>query len=213
MKSISRLQYITTNATHAEQACIGGVDWVQLRLKDTSYDTFLKIAREVQLVCKQFNTTFIINDNVSIAKEICSDGVHLGKEDMSPEKARAILGDDFIIGCTANNRRDILNLSKYPVNYIGLGPFRFTTTKKKIATILGLAGYTRIMESLSDLSVTNIPVLGIGGITEADVEAILSTDIYGIAVSGAISNAKDVTIAAKKFKGLVSLYSENTILK
>ncbi len=81
MKAISKLHYITTNASMAEQACAGGVDWIQLRLKNVSYDEYKTVALEVQAVCKKYNATFIINDNIKLALDLGADGVHVGKED------------------------------------------------------------------------------------------------------------------------------------
>jgi thiamine-phosphate pyrophosphorylase len=199
MKSISKLHYITTSASLAEQACKGGVDWIQLRLKNTTYDEYYFIAKEVKEICRTYNAIFIINDNVQLAKDINADGVHLGKEDMSPAAARALLGDNYIIGCTANTTEDILQLTRTPVDYIGLGPYRFTGTKENLSPILGIEGYKRVFTELPE-KLNTPPVIGIGGILENDVVELLSTGLYGIAVSGAISNAKDITVAAKTFK-------------
>ena len=206
MKTISRIQYITTNATLAELACKGGINWVQLRLKNTPYEQFLQTAKEVQQVCKQYNATLIINDNVAIAKEIRAHGVHLGKTDMLPELAREILGANAIIGCTANIRGQIIKLADKPIDYIGLGPFRFTPTKEKLSALLGFNGYKRILKSLQEKSIKDIPIIAIGGITEYDIKALMATGIYGIAVSGAISNDDDVTNSAKRFNAEMNKY-------
>ena len=205
MKSISRLQFITTNARLAELACIGGVDWIQLRLKNVSYDEFKAIAMEVQGVCIQYNATFIINDNVKLAFDIDADGVHVGKEDpLLPEDIKEIAARNCIIGCTANTIEDIIHLSGKPVSYIGLGPFRFTATKQNLSPLLGIDGYKNIFTQLAEKEITAPPVIGIGGITHDDVPSLLSTGLYGIAVSGAISNATDVSAAARSFKRFFS---------
>ena len=91
MKRISKLQFITTNAAHAEQACMAGADWIQLRLKDTPYDELKSRAMEVKAVCKEFNAVFIVNDHVTLAYNIGANGVHLGKSDMAP--VWHVLGD------------------------------------------------------------------------------------------------------------------------
>ena len=200
MKPISKLQFITTSAALAEQACMGGIDWIQLRLKDTPYDEFQAIAKEVQAVCKQFNATFIINDNVSLAFNIHADGVHLGKEDMSPDTARNLMGGNFIIGCTANTFEDIAYLSQKPISYIGLGPYRFTATKQNLSPVLGLQGYRDIYGIIKERRINTPPIIAIGGITNNDIPGIMETGIYGVAVSGAISNAHDSTTAAMMLK-------------
>ncbi|MCW3122540.1 MAG: thiamine-phosphate pyrophosphorylase [Flavipsychrobacter sp.] len=200
MRTISKLQYITTSARLAEQACIGGVDWIQLRLKDIPYADYYSIASDVQAVCKEFNATFIINDNAALALDINADGVHLGRKDMSPEIARALIGNSFIIGATANTIEDITRLSAMPIDYIGLGPYRFTSTKQNLAPILGIDGYKQIFARLDEQGVTPPPIIGIGGVTKSDVAHLLATGLYGVAVSGAISNAADVTKAAIELK-------------
>ena len=198
MKDISRLHYITTSAALAEAACQGGVDWIQLRLKQVSEDTYLGVAREVQAVCRQYGATLIINDNVAIAAAVDADGVHLGKTDLNPIEAR-------IIGCTTNTRSDIIKRSEWPIDYFGLGPFRFTATKEKLSPVIGLRGYRRILESISELSVKAIPVIAIGGITEKDLAALFATGIHGVAVSGAISGAPDVQKTATNFAKAIQL--------
>ncbi len=173
MKPISKLHFITTNVTIAEQACIGGVDWIQLRLKDTPYDEFRAIALEVQAVCRQYNAKFIINDNVTLAFNIHADGVHLGKEDMSPDTARQLLGGNFVIGCTANTYEDLIYLSSKPIDYIGLGPYRFTNTKQNLSPILGRDGYQQMIGRLKQNNVHPPPLIGIGGVTVNDVPGLL----------------------------------------
>ena len=110
---ISKLHYISqeiNEESHCdliEEACEAGVDWVQLRVKNKSFEETLSIAHQVKEICNKYNVQLIINDYVSIAKEIQAGGVHLGKTDMSPLKAREILGDGFIVGGTANTFEDI----------------------------------------------------------------------------------------------------------
>ena len=108
-KQIARFHYITQDLphrSHAEQAslaCQGGARWVQLRMKGKPHDEWRSVALDVQQVCREFGAIFIINDNVRLVKEVDADGVHLGKTDMPPAEARAILGTTAIIGGTANS--------------------------------------------------------------------------------------------------------------
>jgi thiamine-phosphate pyrophosphorylase len=205
MRPISKLHYITTNASLAEQACKGGVDWIQLRLKNIAYDEFKGIAKEVQAVCKQYGATFIINDNVKLAFDIDADGVHVGKGDPLPwEDIQEILARKMIIGCTTNTIEDFIHLSGKAVSYIGLGPFRYTATKQHLSPILGIEGYKNIFTQLKEKQMSAPPVIGIGGIVVNDVAELLSTGLYGIAVSGAISNADDITGTSKKFKYIIA---------
>ena len=203
MKNISRLHYITTTPQLAEEACRGGTDWIQLRLKDCTDEHYTAVAKEVLAVCRQYGATLVINDNVAVAIASGADGVHLGKTDMDPAQARKMLGADKIVGCTANTVADIVALAELPIDYVGLGPFRFTTTKQKLSPILGLEGYTNIIKSLQNQSVRNIPIIAIGGIQVGDVSDILVTGVHGIAVSGAISATAGVANAASDFKQVI----------
>ena len=193
---ISKLQYITQdieNTTHiqlVEEACKAGIDWIQLRLKNKSYEEWQTIALESLAICKKHHAKLIINDNVALAKEIGADGVHVGKQDMPVAKAREILGPDFIIGGTANTFEDIKLHVASGVNYIGLGPFRFTSTKEKLSPVLGFDGY-KVNLQLCKQKHIHIPIIAIGGITVNDVEELVSVGVYGVAVASAITHAAD----------------------
>ncbi|MEX6690563.1 thiamine phosphate synthase [Danxiaibacter flavus] len=200
---IEKLQFITTTVALAEQACSGGVRWVQLRLKNVSHEAYKTEALKVQQVCKHYGAKLIIDDNVELALEIKADGIHIGKEDMPLNEARALLGNDFIIGCTANTMEDIIAIAaQSQADYIGLGPYRFTVTKKKLSPILGLEGYQDIFNSLKQKNIVIPPVIGIGGIEAEDIPALFQTGLYGVAVSGAIANEKDIQGTAQKFVDL-----------
>jgi thiamine-phosphate pyrophosphorylase len=185
----------------AEKACAGGVDWIQLRLKDISYENYREVALKVQEVCRNYDATFIINDNVKLALDINSDGVHVGKDDtLTQADIDELLRRGMIIGCTTNTIEDVLHFEGKAVSYLGLGPFRFTTTKQKLSPVLGIEGYKHILNDAKEKMTRVPPIIGIGGITEEDVPALLATGLHGVAVSGAISNADDITTAAKGFK-------------
>ena len=203
MKPISKLHFITTNAATAELACKGGVNWVQLRLKNVTYEQYKQEALKVKEVCKRYNAALIINDNVQLAADIGADGVHIGSTDMTPTAARVFLGENFIIGCTANTLDDVLSLSALPINYIGLGPFRYTTTKQNLSPVLGWEGYDSIVKQLTNTQTKHPPIVGIGGIIIHDVPSLMGTGIHGIAVSGAISNASDVSGKAADFINII----------
>jgi len=205
MKKINRLQYITTTAELAEKACSSGIGWIQLRLKNTTYETYKATALEVQAVCKAFNATFIINDNAALAAEVQADGVHLGKQDMPVAAARKILGDTSIIGATANTAADIAFLSTQPVDYIGLGPFRFTTTKQNLSPVLGLEGYQQIFTALAKSDIVYPPVIAIGGILPGDLETLMQTGIHGVAVSGVITDSKDTGATVRSLQKHVTV--------
>ncbi|MEB8329024.1 thiamine phosphate synthase [Flavobacteriaceae bacterium KMM 6897] len=190
---IPKLHYIsqgTTPKEHLEniqKACTSGIELVQLRLKDVADKKMLKLAQEAREITSHFQTRLIINDYYKIAKEVKADGVHLGQTDACPTLARKELYTWQMIGGTANTLQDCEALIEKEVDYISLGPFRSTTTKNNLSPVLGLNGYTAIIEILK----TETPIIGVGGITIADVTAILETGITGLAVSGEITRNFD----------------------
>ncbi|MBX7240460.1 MAG: thiamine phosphate synthase [Bacteroidia bacterium] len=199
---ISRFHYLTQDLPHfsheqqAEEACRGGIRWVQLRVKNQLPEVWEITALKVQEICRKYNAIFIMNDNVILAHKINADGVHLGKTDMHPSEARKILGDDKIIGGTANTPEDIIMLAGAKVNYIGLGPFRFTQTKQKLSPVLSTEGYYTILSEIKN-SGLNIPVIAIGGIKAEDIPVLMKTGIHGIAASSAINLSPNPTETAK----------------
>lgn len=190
------LQFIThennkyNTLSGACAALEGGCRWVQLRMKMATSEQLLETGLALRALCHSYDARFIIDDHVELVKSIGADGVHLGKNDMSPAEARLLLGKDAIIGGTANTFEDICHLVKQGVNYIGLGPFRFTTTKEKLSPVLGLEGYRHIMKQCREHGF-DLPVVAIGGIVKADVPGLMQTGIAGIALSGSILNAEN----------------------
>lgn len=168
----------------------GGCRWVQLRMKGASEEEMLPVALEAQRMCREAGATFIIDDHVELVSRIGADGVHLGKNDMPIDEARSILGSGFIIGGTANTFDDVLMHHRRGADYIGCGPFRFTTTKEKLSPVLGLEGYRSIMEQMKAAGL-DMPVVAIGGITAADIPSIMATGVTGIALSGSVLRAAD----------------------
>ena len=168
----------------------GGCRWIQLRMKDASEEEVLKTAESTRKLCRQYDAVFLLDDYVELVERTGADGVHLGKNDMPIDEARRLLGKDKIIGGTANTFEDVKRIYSTGADYIGCGPFRFTTTKKKLSPILGLDGYSRIIEQMDAYGI-NIPVIAIGGILLQDVSDIMQTGVSGVAISGAILNANN----------------------
>ena len=177
-------------AEGAKMALEGGCKWIQLRMKDATDDEVGSVAAEIQPLCKQNEAIFLLDDRVELARELHADGVHLGKNDMPVDEARRVLGEEFIIGGTANTFEDIERLASQGADYIGCGPFRFTTTKKNLAPVLGIEGYRDIIENMRRAGI-DIPVVAIGGITASDIDDILATGVKGIAVSGSVLTAEN----------------------
>lgn len=208
-KEIANLHFITSDhseISHAEQAIRAfeaGCKWVQLRIKDASTELIEQEALKIVPVANAHKAILLINDHVDVVKRTGAHGVHLGKKDMCPAEARAILGDEYIIGGTSNTLEDILTLIEKGVDYVGLGPFRFTTTKKNLSPILGLEGYERIITGLSGQNL-NIPVIAIGGILDSDMDSLKKTGIHGIALAGSIIKDDKIEENIQHYQGLIN---------
>lgn len=209
------LQYITNTsvsvpiADQVRQVIAGGCRWVQIRMKDASDDEITNIVKEIKPLCKETETFLIINDRVELAKELEVDGVHLGNDDMSPSQARAILGAEAIIGVTVNSFTDIERFRYLDIDYFGIGPFKFTETKKNLAPVIGLQGYSEIATKIKAEKI-DIPTVAVGGISFDDVDSIMAAGINGIAVSYAIANSENITEETEKF---INLLTKQTIEK
>lgn len=186
----------------ARLALEGGCRWVQLRMKEATETEFMAAAAEIGRLCKEHGATFVLDDHVEWVEKTGADGVHLGKNDMPIDEARKILGSDKIIGGTANTFEDVERLYRQGTDYIGCGPFRFTTTKKNLSPVLGLEGYQHIVDQMKSHGI-DLPIVAIGGILESDIKSILATGVSGIAVSGGILNAENPAEEMQRFLKLV----------
>ncbi len=191
------LQFIThqdgrvSYAEGARMALEGGCRWVQFRMKGAARqdDDKEALARQIQRLCQRRGATFIIDDDVELAKRIGADGVHLGRNDMPIARAREYLGGAFVIGGTANTIGDIRRIHREGADYIGCGPFRFTTTKERLSPVLGLDGYRALVRQMRSEGI-GIPLVAIGGITPGDIPGILAAGVDGIALSGTVLRAE-----------------------
>ncbi len=206
-----RLQFVTHRTERydelagAEQVLRGGCRWVQLRMKQASPEDVLKTGRRMRDLCDKYDATLIIDDHVQLVKEIRADGVHLGLTDMPIAEARRQLGEEYIIGGTANTADDALSHYSQSADYVGCGPFRFTTTKQNLAPVLGLDGYGAIMERLYKERVT-MPVVAIGGVNIDDIDALMQTGVDGIALSSSILSADDPAAETQRIVQILNKY-------
>lgn len=190
------LQFITdasdkySIAEEVQMAIEGGCRWVQLRMKEATDDEVRQVAMELIPMCRETDTFLIIDDRVELVAELKVSGVHLGKEDMDPLQAREVLGPHAIIGVTANTAEDIIKYKGKDLDYFGVGPYKFTSTKKNLAPVLGIEGYQKLVKEVRDAGV-EFPIVAIGGITKDDVKPLMATGVNGIAISRAIIDADD----------------------
>lgn len=185
----------------------GGCRWIQLRMKNASEEEIMRNAVAAKELCREAGAVFIIDDNVAIAKEVGADGVHLGKNDMPIPEARRILGASFLIGGTANTFEDILAHYRNGADYIGCGPFRFTTTKERLSPVLGAEGYARIVAKMKEVGI-DIPMVAIGGITCEDIPEIMGTGVDGIALSGTVLRAEDPVEETRKIINILNQWKD-----
>ncbi|MEN0053442.1 MAG: thiamine phosphate synthase [Mucilaginibacter sp.] len=193
---IDKLHYISQqpeNGSHftaIKSALDAGCKWIQLRVKFQPYDSILDDAIKISELCREYEAKLIVNDHPEIALKAGAYGLHLGLQDMPIAQARQIVGQQMIIGGTANTFEHIQQRVAEGADYIGLGPFRFTKTKQKLSPILGIEGYQSIMQKVHDAGIT-VPIIAIGGILPEDVTPIVKAGLYGVAVSGAITYATE----------------------
>lgn len=206
---IDRLYFIsqqTTTKTHLatiEEALEAGCRLIQLRVKNQPEAGVLALAKEAKALCVRYNAKLIVNDFPLVAKTVGAWGIHVGLQDMAVKEVRAIVGPEMIIGGTANTIEHVLQRAQEGVDYIGLGPYRFTATKEKLSRILGLEGYQRIMHQVRAANM-QLPIVAIGGIVADDVPGLRDAGIHGVAVSGAITSAPDQSAAVKRINELWS---------
>jgi thiamine-phosphate pyrophosphorylase len=171
--------------SHVEQAqrlCDSGARWIQLRLKHAPADQWLETAREVVLVCRRYRAICIVNDSVDIALAAGAHGAHLGSRDEDWGEARRRLGPGRILGGTVNNASDAFRAAEADyLDYVGVGPWRFTTNKKNLAPVLSPAEVRTLIAQLDGL-----PAWIIGGITAEDLIRVRRTGAAGAAISSAL---------------------------
>lgn len=203
MKSNSYLELYAVTDRHwlgnqtlleqVQEALDGGATCIQLREKQLDDKTFLQEAIEIQKLCKEYHVPFIVNDNVEIAKDMHADGIHVGQSDMEALDVRKALGNDVILGVSAQTVEQAKKAEAHGADYLGVGAV-FPTGSKDDAEDVSYETLKAICEAVS------IPVIAIGGITQDNVKDLAGSGIVGIAVISAIFAQKDITQATKDLK-------------
>ena len=181
----------------AEELLAAGVTCLQLREKHQDPAEFVRMARALKPICARYGVPLILNDAVELAKEVDADGVHVGQDDMSVARARAILGPDKIIGVSAHTVEEALLAEKHGADYLGVGAV-FPTSSKDDVDVLPYETLKAICEAVS------IPVVAIGGISQENVAKLAGSGICGVAVISAIYAAKNIQAAAADLKSATS---------
>lgn len=196
-KYISKLHYLTQDLphrSHAEQtqiACEAGANWIQYRCLSKTDEEMIPEIHQVAAICDDWGATLILTNHYHLLDKVDAQGVHL--EDMQANFAaiREIITDEKTLGASANSFEDIRRITRSGVvDYAGCGPFALTETKPNDYPLLGFDGYRKITTQMAE-SALNLPILAVGGISMKDIDALLETGIYGIAVSAAVNMAAD----------------------
>lgn len=178
-----------------EEALKGGATFLQLREKDISDEEFLSIALKIKPIAEKYKVPFVINDNISVAIKCGADGVHVGQSDIMGKDIRAMIGDDMILGISANTVEAAKNAERAGADYIGVGAVFSTATKKNAQNIT--------VEKLREIcSSVSIPAVAIGGITEQNILSLSGSGTAGAAVVSALFRQEDIFSAAKRLKPL-----------
>ena len=176
------------------EAVLGGVTVVQLRAKDLGTRDFLDLASRINGQLGKSGVPFLINDRMDIALACAADGIHLGQDDMPPDRARKLLGRSKIIGVSVNTLKEAREAERLGADYVGLGPIYATTTKDTDLPVLGLEGIRRIRRKIG------IPIIAIGGINANNAADVMKAGAAGIAVVSAILGAPYIRKAAAELK-------------
>lgn len=180
-----------TLAQQVEKALRGGVTCLQLREKELSDEEFLAEAMEIKEICAKYDVAFIINDNVNVAIKCNADGIHVGQSDMDAGELRRLVGEDMLIGVSAENVEAALKAEADGADYIGTGAVFSTSTKGDAAAVS--------LETLAEICRTvKIPIVAIGGITKENITDLSETGVAGAAVVSAIFAEPDVEAAARE---------------
>ncbi|MBO9673556.1 MAG: thiamine phosphate synthase [Sphingobacteriaceae bacterium] len=208
MKYIEKFQYIThdiPNLTHIEQAqlaCEAGAKWIQYRCLSKSDEELLKDIKAIAEICDDWGTTLIVTDHIHLNGKADIQGFHIEDMDADFIALRKLVGNDITLGGSANTVENLIRLAREGADYAGYGPFAETETKPNNLPLIGIEGYYKAVQELKAANI-QLRILAVGGIKIYDVETLMQTGVYGIAVSGAINLADDFIEAYQDFHDAV----------
>jgi len=187
-----------TLSQQVELALRGGVTFLQLREKDLAEEKFKTEALKIKELCLSYDVPFVLNDNVKLAIETDADGVHVGQTDLNPGTVRKMIGQDKILGVTAESIEDALAAEAAGADYLGVGSV-FPTSTKLDADLISIETLKEICASVK------IPVVAIGGITKDNLRQLKNSGIAGIAVVSAIFAQSNIEQATRELKDLLMI--------
>ncbi|HTM98460.1 MAG TPA: thiamine phosphate synthase [Pedobacter sp.] len=203
-KFIEKLHFITHDIpqhTHIEQAqlaCEAGAKWIQYRCLSKNDEALLADIHLIAAICDDWGATLIVTDHIHLKGKADIQGFHIEDMDADFIALRKDIGEEYTLGGSSNTIENLVRLAKQGADYAGFGPFNVTTTKPNNSPLLGIEGYSKAIQKLGSFAI-DLPILAVGGITLQDVEPLLNTGIYGIAVSSAINQSDDLKLAYEDF--------------
>lgn len=200
-KYISKFHYLTQDLpgrSHTEQAqiaCGAGANWVQYRCMTKADDELISEINSIAEICDEWGATLIITNHYHLLDRVDAQGVHIEDLDADLMEIRQQIGEDKTLGASSTNIERLLFVQQLGVvDYSGYGPFRYTETKPNNKPLLGFEGYRQLQQHPIE-----IPVIAVGGIQLADVEHLLETGVYGIAISSAVNLSVEPAGMVKEF--------------
>lgn len=182
-----------------QEALRAGVDVIQLREKNISSAEYLCRAKILVEMAQNTGTKVIINDRVDIALLSGADGVHLGQDDVPAQDARRLMGSGKVIGVTAKTQEQAKAAEAAGADYLGSGAW-FPTSTKQDAVPITQERYREILEAVS------IPDVAVGGITVENCGVPLACGCDGLAVSGGIMKAADISSTVRRFRRILDTW-------
>lgn len=204
MKYIEKFHYITHDIPHlshveqAQLACEAGAKWIQYRCLSKTNEALLADINAIGEICDDWGTTLIVTDHIHLNGKADIQGFHIEAMDADFAAIRNKVGNDVTLGGSANTVANLIRLAGEGVDYAGFGPFATTETKPNNLPLLSLEDYHNAIDELKSANI-QLPVLAVGGVKIYDVETLMQTGIYGIAVSGAVNLASDFIEAYQDF--------------
>jgi thiamine-phosphate pyrophosphorylase len=186
-----------SHAEQIEQLAAGGASLIQLREKRASPREFYRQALDAISVARRLHVQIIVNDRVDIAIAIKSDGVHLGQDDLPPDRARSLLGETRIIGFSTHSLEQALAADLEPVDYVAIGPIFQTSTKEQPSPVVGLATVSEVRHRITK------PLAAIGGVTLQTALSVIEAGADSVAVISDLLSEGDIVQRTRRYIDLL----------
>lgn len=175
-----------SNLQVVEQMIEAGIKVIQYREKAKSTREKYLECRKIREITRPAGVTFIVNDHIDLALLVEADGVHIGQDDLPPEKVRELVGQEMIIGLSTHSPSEARAAEAAGVDYIGVGPIYPTRTKKDVCAPVGLGYLEYVVKNI------HLPFVAIGGIKEHNIREVVDRGARCIAMVTEIVGAENI---------------------